>query len=114
MVTRSGDNYPAVQGELLASARETEGEHRGIGRCPVVDAAEAWELRSMLEVTAPGVELACATREFTRTACLVHPDGSWARAEGSLPLLGAALRITSDGVCRLSRGRWQAPLGDVR
>lgn len=34
----------------------------------------------MLEVTTPGVELAYETSGRTRTACLVHPDGSWARA----------------------------------
>ncbi|MEU8972611.1 methyltransferase domain-containing protein [Streptomyces monashensis] len=32
-------------------------------------------------------------------------------AEGALPLLGAHARITPDGVCHLSRGRWRASLG---
>ncbi|MET8981234.1 hypothetical protein ABZX85_37125 [Streptomyces sp. NPDC004539] len=143
MSTRSDDNFPAGQAELLAPARTEEGEHRGIGRCPVVDVSEAWEVRSMLEVTTPGVELAYETDGLTRTAFLVHPDGSWARAtaegldapdvheggprrlwlalerirnrlnaEGGLPLLGADLRITPDGVCHLSRGRWQATMGE--
>ncbi|MHC5902646.1 methyltransferase domain-containing protein [Streptomyces sp. S6] len=143
MSTRSGDNYPCGQEELLAHALDAEGEHRSIGRYPVVDVSEAWELRSMLEVTTPGVELAYRAEDLTRTAYLVHPDGSWARAtaeglgapdiheggprrlwqsldrirnrlntEGSLPLLGADLRITPDGVCHLSRGRWRASLGN--
>jgi len=143
MLTRSGDNYPSPHAGLLAFAREAEGEHRSIGRYPVVDVAEAWEVRSMLEVTTPGVELAYVADGLTRTARLVHPDGSWARAtaeglgpaevheggprrlwqslerirnrlnaEGGLPLLGAELRITPDGGCHLSRGRWQASIGE--
>ncbi|MEW2120690.1 hypothetical protein AB0945_37195 [Streptomyces sp. NPDC005474] len=99
-------------------------------------------MRSMLEVTTPGVELAYEQRDRIRTALLVHADGSWARAsaegtdppdvhqggprrlwtalerirsrlnaEGSLPLLGAQVRITPDGVCHLSRGKWHAVVG---
>lgn len=32
-------------------------------------------------------------------------------AEGSLPLLGARVRITPDGVCHLWRGEWRASMG---
>lgn len=143
MLTRSGDDYPPALAELFALARSTEGGERSTGRYPVVDVAEAWELRSMLEITTPGVELGYETHDRTRTAYLVHPDGSWARAsaefiapptvhqggpqrlwtalerirnrlnaEGSLPLLGAQVRITPDGVCHLSRGKWRAAIGD--
>ncbi|MEU3972201.1 methyltransferase domain-containing protein [Streptomyces bacillaris] len=142
MLTRSGDDYPPALTELFALARDGEGDDRSTGRYPVVDVAEAWELRSMLEIIAPGVESAFETSDDTRTAYLVHPDGSWARAtavwtdppevhqggpqrlwtalerirnrlntEGSLPLLGARVRITSDGVVHLSRGGWQGSLG---
>ncbi|MDQ0930733.1 hypothetical protein QFZ49_000640 [Streptomyces turgidiscabies] len=31
--------------------------------------------------------------------------------EGSLPLLGAQVRITPDGMCHLSRGKWHAVVG---
>ncbi|MGY1500725.1 methyltransferase domain-containing protein [Streptomyces sp. QTS52] len=143
MLTRSGDDYPPALTELFATARKSDGDETGTGRYPVVDVANAWELRSMLEVTTPGVELAYEQRDRTRTAYLVHADGSWARAsaertdppevhqsgpqrlwtalerirnrlnaEGSLPLLGAQVRITPDGVCHLSRGRWSAAMGD--
>ncbi|NEA19108.1 methyltransferase domain-containing protein [Streptomyces halstedii] len=143
MLTRSGDDYPPALAELFALARSAEGDERSTGRYPVVDVAEAWELRSMLEVTAPGVELGYETHDRARTAFLIHPDGSWARAsaewtdppevhqggprrlwtalerirnrlnaEGSLPLLGARVRITPDGVCHLSRGKWRASMGD--
>ncbi|MFE2296335.1 methyltransferase domain-containing protein [Streptomyces sp. NPDC059452] len=142
MLTRSGDDYPPGLTELFALARTSEGDSTGTGRYPVVDVAEAWELRSMLEVTTPGVESACETDGETLTAYLVHPDGSWARAtgqwtdppevhqggpqrlwgalerirnrlntEGSLPLLGARVRITPDGVVHLSRGGWHGSLG---
>lgn len=144
MVTRSGDDYPPELTELFATARSTEGEEVSTGRYPVVDVANSWELRSMLELTVPGVELAYEELDDqTRTALLVHPDRSWARAsaewtdppevhqsgprklwtaverirnrlnaEGSLPLLGAQVRITPDGVCHFSRGGWSTSLGN--
>ncbi|SDM62794.1 Protein-L-isoaspartate O-methyltransferase [Streptomyces sp. cf386] len=142
MLTRSGDDYPPALTEPFNLAREADGEATSTGRYPVVDVANAWELRSMLEVTTPGVDVDYETSGRTRTAYLVHPDGSWARAsaewtdppqvhqggpqrlwdalerirnrlnaEGSLPLLGASVRITPDGVCHLSRGRWRASMG---
>ncbi len=142
MLTRWGDNYPPPLTELFAHARESDGEVTTTGRYPVVDVANAWELRSMLEVTTPGVGLGYETSGRTRTAYLVHEDGSWARAsaewtdspevhesgpqrlwhalerirdrlnaEGSLPLLGARVRITPDGVCHFSRGQWRASMG---
>ncbi|MFF7363459.1 methyltransferase type 11 [Streptomyces sp. NPDC008125] len=143
MPARSGDDYPDSCTELFAYAHEAEGDDIGTGRYPVVDLENAWELRSMLEVTAPGVELGFGIRGKTRTAYLVHPDGSWARAsadwtdppavhqsgprrlwdvlerlrnrlntDGSLPLLGARVRITPDGVVHLSRGEWHTSVGD--
>ncbi|WP_435058291.1 methyltransferase domain-containing protein [Streptomyces sp. bgisy060] len=142
MLTRSGDDYPPTLAEPFALAGHTDGDERSIGRYPVVDVANAWELRSMLEVTTPGVEVAYRAEGRTRTAYLVHPDGSWARAsaewtdpptvhqsgpqrlwsalerirnrlntEGALPLLGAHVRITPDGIVHLSRGRWRAAMG---
>lgn len=142
MITRSGDDYPPALAELFALAHDADGEQTSTGRYPVVDVANAWELRSMLEVTTPGVELRYETSGRHRTAYLVHPDGSWARAsahwtdppqvhqsgpqrlwdalerirnrlnaEGALPLLGAQVRITPDGVCHLSRGRWHVSMG---
>lgn len=143
MVTRSGDDYPPERAELFAAARSAEGADVSTGRYPVVDVANAWELRSMLELTAPGVEVVYEELDDrTRTAYLVHPDGSWARAsaewaaqsevhqsgpqklwtalerirnrlnvEGSLPLRGARVRISPDGVCHFSRGGWSASLG---
>lgn len=150
MPTRTGDDHPSSPSpspltELFAHARESTGEVTTTGRYPVLDVANARELRSMLEVTTPGVELAHESNGCrTRTAYLVHPDGSWARAsaegtappevheggpqrlwhalerirdhlnaEGSLPLLGARVRITPDGVCHLWRGQWRASMGGI-
>lgn len=142
MLTRSGDDYPPALTELFTLAREGRGEEITTGVHPVVDLPNAWELSSMLQVTTPGVELDYERRDGTRTAYLVHPDGSWARAsadgtnppevhqggpqrlwtalerirhqlnaDGSLPLLGAQVRITPDGVCHLSRGNWHTSMG---
>ncbi|MFE6223048.1 methyltransferase type 11 [Streptomyces sp. NPDC057854] len=142
MLTRSEDDYPPDLSELLALALTAEGEERSTGRYPVVDLSASWELRSMLEVTCPGVEFTFASVGDLRTTRLAHPDGSWARAtgewtdppevhqggprrlwtelerirtrlltEGSLPLLGARVRITPDGVVHLSRGQWRATMG---
>jgi protein-L-isoaspartate O-methyltransferase len=142
MLTRSGDDYPPAPAELPAPAQAADGEEAGTGRYPVVNVATSWELRSMLEVTTPGVECTYTEQGRQRTLRLVHPDGSWARAsadwidpptvhqggpqrlwtalerirdrlngEGSLPLLGASVRITADGVCHFTRGHWQATMG---
>ncbi|AEW98854.1 hypothetical protein SCATT_p06610 (plasmid) [Streptantibioticus cattleyicolor NRRL 8057 = DSM 46488] len=142
MPTRSGADHPPALTDLLTLARQAHGEHTSTGRYPVVDVGNAWELRSMLEVTLPGVELDYETNGHQRTAYLAHPDGSWARAsaertdppevhqsgpqrlwdalerirnrlnaEGALPLLGARVRLTPDGVVHLSRGRWRASMG---
>ncbi|AEW97596.1 hypothetical protein SCATT_52250 [Streptantibioticus cattleyicolor NRRL 8057 = DSM 46488] len=142
MATRSGEDYPPALDDLFALAREADGEQTRTGRYPVVDVGNAWELRSMLEVTVPGIESDYETSGRQRTAYLAHPDGSWARAsaertdppevhqsgpqrlwdalerirhrlnaEGSLPLYGAHVRITPDGVVHLSRGKWRASMG---
>ncbi|MGX2996078.1 methyltransferase domain-containing protein [Streptomyces sp. JNUCC 64] len=80
MLTRSGDDYPPALTVLSALARNADGDDVSTGRYPVVNVAEAWELRSMLEVVAPDVESGYETSGRTRTVCLTHPDGSWARA----------------------------------
>jgi len=60
---------------------DAEGEHVGTGRYPVVDVAEAWELRSMFELDHPGTRHHFRQEaDGRRTAWLNHPDGSWARA----------------------------------
>ncbi|WP_424643233.1 methyltransferase domain-containing protein [Embleya sp. AB8] len=137
MTTRHGDDYPPELTDLFTLAWEADGAEVATGRFPVLNVAEAWEIRSMLELDVPGVQLGFRREGDTRTAVLVHTDGSWARAtadrfaapivhqggprrlwkalerirlrlnaEGALPLYGAHVRITPDGVCHLKRGGW--------
>jgi protein-L-isoaspartate O-methyltransferase len=81
MRTRTGDDYPARSHEAFDRIRVREGEHVGTGRYPMVNVMDAWELRSRLEVTAPGIDHYYEEDEDGRqTAWMVHPDGSWARA----------------------------------
>ncbi|MFQ6193717.1 protein-L-isoaspartate(D-aspartate) O-methyltransferase [Streptomyces sp. NPDC000405] len=80
MSARRGPDYPPRLASLLAVAREHEGEAVTTGRYPVVHVTEAWDLASMLDVTTPGIEHEFEEVEGRRTALMIHPDGSWARA----------------------------------
>lgn len=51
------------------------------GRYPIPNIGATWDLRSMLELAAPGIDHAYEEREgHLRIAWLSHPDGSWAEA----------------------------------
>jgi protein-L-isoaspartate O-methyltransferase len=81
MHTRTGANYPRGLGEEFAVVREAEGDQVSVGRYPVVNVVEAWEIWSMLGIVAPGIEHHYhQDDDGRRTAWMVHPDGSWARA----------------------------------
>ncbi|MEV2195967.1 methyltransferase domain-containing protein [Streptomyces phaeochromogenes] len=80
MRTRHGADYPPGPREILAAAREQDGEDVTTGPYPVVDVEQAWDLASMLDITVPGVLYGYAEDAGLRTAWLAHPDGSWARA----------------------------------
>lgn len=140
MHTRADADYPRGLGEHFATVREAEGDQVGVSRFPVVNVVEAWEIWSMLGIVAPGIEHHyLQDGDGRRTAWMLHPDGSWARAssangdaptvhqsgprrlwdilddirhrwlrDGSLPVYGATVTITPDGVCDLKRGRWRA------
>ncbi|TLP62142.1 methyltransferase domain-containing protein [Microbispora triticiradicis] len=83
MTTRHGEDYPPGLSARFEEIRDQDGEDVGRGRYPMVEVIEAWELRSMLEVTAPGISHWFeAGDDGRRTAWMVHADGSWARAEG--------------------------------
>ncbi|MGW0832285.1 methyltransferase domain-containing protein [Streptomyces prunicolor] len=83
MSTRTGADYPPGVGELFAAVRDREGEAVTEGRYPVLNVAEAWDVRAMLELAAPGIETYYEERGAQRTAWLVHADGSWARASAT-------------------------------
>lgn len=81
MRTRHGADYPPGLGERFATARDQPGEHVSTGRYPVLDVQEAWDVWSMLELTAPGIEHRFEDGPGRRrTTWMVHSDGSWARA----------------------------------
>ncbi|MDQ1022507.1 protein-L-isoaspartate O-methyltransferase [Streptomyces umbrinus] len=80
MRTRHGADYPPGPWEILAAAREQDGEDVTTGPYPVVDVEQAWDLASMLDITVPGILYGYAEDAGLRTAWLAHPDGSWARA----------------------------------
>ena len=80
MAARSGPDYPATLLEQFPAACGGDGDHVSTGRYPVVSIGNAWELYSMLGVTVPGVQHHYQENDGQRTAWLMHPDGSWARA----------------------------------
>ncbi|MCO5994475.1 methyltransferase domain-containing protein [Actinoallomurus rhizosphaericola] len=81
MAARSCPDYPPDAGELFTAIEYADGEEVTTGRYPVIQVAEAWELSSVLEITAPGItHYYDETEDGTRTAWMVHADKSWARA----------------------------------
>lgn len=81
MHTRAGPDYPPGIRDTFAAVREVDGDEVSEGRYPVVNVVEAWELWSMLGVVAPGIEhYYHEDDDGRRTAWMLHPDGSWARA----------------------------------
>ncbi|WP_433355661.1 methyltransferase domain-containing protein [Microtetraspora malaysiensis] len=81
MTTRTGADYPPGLADLVSIARTAEGDSVAVARFPVLELVESWEVRSMLEVNAPGIEHDFREAGETRIAVMVHEDGSWARAE---------------------------------
>ena len=78
--SRHGPGYPPPLWDRNEAARDQAGEEISQGRYPVVNVMETWELWSMLTVLAPGVEHYYREAGDRRTAWMLHPDGSWARA----------------------------------
>ncbi|MGP3999003.1 methyltransferase domain-containing protein [Streptomyces sp. 8N706] len=77
MKARNGADYPPRLWKK--SFLDQDGEVT-TGRYPVLNVENAWELRSMLEISTPGVETHYEQQGKQRTAWLLHEDGSWARA----------------------------------
>ncbi|MFI9082331.1 methyltransferase domain-containing protein [Streptomyces sioyaensis] len=83
MTTRHGDDYPPAQADRFEQVHDQDGEEVTTGRYPVLQVMEAWDLWTMLELTAPGIAHRYEEGPAgERTAWMVHADGSWARAEG--------------------------------
>jgi hypothetical protein len=81
MSTRKGPSFPPDMLELFAAIRDADGDQVAGGRFPVVNVNDAWELYSTLGLTLPGIEHHFEQGpDGRRTAWMLHPDGSWARA----------------------------------
>ncbi len=80
MSTRTGPDYPPGLGEQFAAVREADGDQVSVGRYPVVNVAQAWEIWSMLGIVAPGIEHHYQQDDGRRTAWMLHRDGSWSRS----------------------------------
>ncbi|MCC3766323.1 methyltransferase domain-containing protein [Streptomyces sp. UNOC14_S4] len=80
MSTRHGADCPPGPGDRFDAVKDADGDSVTRGRYPVVNLSDAWELRSMLELAAPGVQTYYRQDGEQRTAWLLHQDGSWARA----------------------------------
>ncbi|WP_228449652.1 methyltransferase type 11 [Streptomyces alkaliterrae] len=83
MRTRHGDDYDPLPGnaQLWETAQNAEGESVTRGRYPVMRVSSTWDVRSTLELVVPGIEHRMDVGEDgTRTAYMLHVDGSWARA----------------------------------
>jgi len=110
MPARSGPAYLPRLGSSFEGFRQAGGEQVSRGRYPVIDLTAAVELRSMLAVTAPGIEHLFQAHDDGRdTAWMFHADGSWARAVGAR---GTRPRVFQGGPRRLwdqldrIRDRW--------
>ncbi|MEU5525263.1 methyltransferase domain-containing protein [Streptomyces sp. NPDC047860] len=80
MTTRTSDDYPPALNDVFTTANHTEGEV-SVSPFPVLDVVQAWEVWSMLSLTAPGIEHRNGmSDDGSRMAWMLHPDGSWARA----------------------------------
>jgi protein-L-isoaspartate O-methyltransferase len=82
MKTRQGANYSNM-GPEFKEVSNLEGEEVSMGRFPVLNVPESYDVWSMLELTVPGIQHYFSNDDDrTRKAWMIHPDGSWARAEG--------------------------------
>jgi len=139
MPTRTAEDYPPALGELFDAIRERDGDDVTASPYPVISVMAAWDVWSMLTLTTPGIEHRMQLGDDgSRTAWMLHADGSWARAttapdgagatvhqggprrlwdeldsirrrwlhEGELPVYGAHVSITPEGVTTLRRGSW--------
>jgi protein-L-isoaspartate O-methyltransferase len=84
MAARTSAGPPPPGGGSWPDGDGLAGGQASTGRYPVVDVAASWELASMLEVTAPGIEHRYHEDPGgPRTALMRHPDGSWATARAA-------------------------------
>lgn len=83
MRTRHGDDYEQPAEDRWMGCMDGEGEETSTSRYPLLYPPDAWDVMSMMELYAPGIEYRQAWDGDTRTVWLLHPDGSWARARAT-------------------------------
>ncbi len=84
MSARHGEDYDDAfpkDPPLWQTAQHADGESITTGRYPLTYVPDTWDLRSTLELEAPGIDHRQHTAgDGTRTIYMLHADGSWARA----------------------------------
>lgn len=98
MTTRAPGEHDYRRPET-AHAWTAEGDQVATGRYPVLPVAEVWDMRSMMALAHPGIAHSYdEDDDGVRTAVMVSPDGSWARASGRR---GETPRVHQTGPSRL-------------
>ncbi|GGP80072.1 50S ribosomal protein L11 methyltransferase [Streptomyces melanogenes] len=84
MSARHGEDHDdavLAPAEVWETAQYAEGESVTTGRYPLTYVPDTWDLRSTLELLAPGIDhRQTEDEEGRRTIYMLHADGSWARA----------------------------------
>ncbi|MGW6145726.1 methyltransferase domain-containing protein [Streptomyces sp. NPDC055140] len=84
MSARHGEDYEDALPEnapVWQSAQHADGETITTSRFPLMYVPDTWDVRSTLELLAPGIDHRQHTAaDGTRTVYMLHEDGSWARA----------------------------------
>lgn len=84
MSARHGEDYDNTFPEnppLWQTAQHADGESITTSRYPLMYVPDTWDVRSTLELLAPGIDHRQHTADDgTRTVYMLHTDGSWARA----------------------------------
>jgi hypothetical protein len=84
MAVRHGEDYDDTFPEnppLWQTAQHADGESVTTSRYPLMYVPDTWDVRSTLELLAPGIDHRQHTADDgTRTIYMLHADGSWARA----------------------------------
>ncbi|MFJ3182475.1 methyltransferase domain-containing protein [Streptomyces sp. NPDC086796] len=84
MSTRHGEDYDdtVMDGTpVWQAAQHADGHSVTTSRYPLMYVPETWDVRSTIELLAPGIEHRQHTAENgVRTVYMLHEDGSWARA----------------------------------
>lgn len=83
MRTRTGVDYDRPTNALWEKVNsiDLEGEEVTTSRYPLLYPPDAWDVMSMLELLVPGIDYRRTNDGDMRTVWLLHPDGSWARAQ---------------------------------